>query len=326
MRANELELLRANGVEPCLLMDNGGKTGRLPFSEAALALRPGVDLLDNGHLVDPVNQQGLKEYTAGGRTIDRWIASPGLVVAIEDGFVKLQNDTDQSKFFIQNIEPDMLKRISNNNVTTSFLHKGDGFQSSFRWRTDSEDYVNVAYKNFARTNDFLVDSMGAFLPALDITPNLLQLLVQVNPRTVLYFKAIKLELSLYQTLAHKEGDTWVLNDPAPNKALELLKCQRYFAAIQLGGKHAVAINQTEVHLSGIDYPVCMRANPTLSLSENVNLRVPSKSLNVVQTIKSITNYGTPSSANTFIQNFSGLTPGDVCYIEGYITLYADANL
>lgn len=266
MRANELELLRASGIEPCLLMDNGGKTGRLPFSEAALALRPGENLLDNGHLVNPVNQQGLKEYTVGGRTIDRWIASPGLVVAIEDGFVKLQNDTDQSKFFIQNMEPDMLKRISNNNVTTSFLHKGDGFQSSFRWKTDSEDYANIAYKNFTSTNDFSVDSMGAFLPALDITPNLLQLLVQVDPRTVLYFKAIKIELSLYQTLAHKEGDMWVLNDPTPNKALELLKCQRYFYKTK--GVNKIRIAQFDPSISKawvtVPTPVAMRTRPVIT--------------------------------------------------------------
>ena len=40
-------------------------------------------------------------------------------------------------------------------------------------------------------------------------------------------KAAKLELGPVQNLAHKEGGVWVLNDPAPNKALELAKCQRY---------------------------------------------------------------------------------------------------
>lgn len=43
--------------------------------------------------------------------------------------------------------------------------------------------------------------------------------------------AAKLELGPVQTLAHKEGDIWVLNDPPPNKALELAKCQRYFRVL-----------------------------------------------------------------------------------------------
>ena len=72
MRVNELELLSAAGVEPCFLMDNGGETGRIPFSEAALALRPGMNLLDNGYFADPVNQRGMTEYVNPGYTIDRW--------------------------------------------------------------------------------------------------------------------------------------------------------------------------------------------------------------------------------------------------------------
>lgn len=39
--------------------------------------------------------------------------------------------------------------------------------------------------------------------------------------------AAKLEIGTEQTLAHREGDTWVLNDPPPNPTLELLKCMRY---------------------------------------------------------------------------------------------------
>lgn len=40
--------------------------------------------------------------------------------------------------------------------------------------------------------------------------------------------AAKLEPGSTQTLAHKEGDTWVLNDLPPDPALELAKCQRYY--------------------------------------------------------------------------------------------------
>ena len=40
--------------------------------------------------------------------------------------------------------------------------------------------------------------------------------------------AAKLELGLVQTLTHRDASgNWVLNDPSPDPALELLKCQRY---------------------------------------------------------------------------------------------------
>lgn len=45
--------------------------------------------------------------------------------------------------------------------------------------------------------------------------------------TNFHFIATKLEFGPVQTLAHKEGNNWILNDPPPNKALELAKCQRY---------------------------------------------------------------------------------------------------
>lgn len=55
MRACELDLLRANGAEPCLLMDTGGETGRISFSEAGLALRSNRRILINWDFRNPVN-------------------------------------------------------------------------------------------------------------------------------------------------------------------------------------------------------------------------------------------------------------------------------
>jgi hypothetical protein len=47
--------------------------------------------------------------------------------------------------------------------------------------------------------------------------------------------AAKLELGTQQTLAHQDSSgNWVLNDPPPNYALELAKCQRY--QIELANK------------------------------------------------------------------------------------------
>lgn len=59
----------------------------------------------------------------------------------------------------------------------------------------------------------------------DHGPNVAQ--VECAFDTGMELVAAQLEPGPYQTLAHKEGDTWVLNNPPPNRALELLKCQRY---------------------------------------------------------------------------------------------------
>ena len=74
--------------------------------------------------------------------------------------------------------------------------------------------------------------------------------------------AVKLELGPVQTLAHKEGDTWVLNDPPPNKALELAKCQRYFCreetSIQIGANSSLTVF----------FPTQMRITPAITVSDS----------------------------------------------------------
>lgn len=76
--------------------------------------------------------------------------------------------------------------------------------------------------------------------------------------------AAKLELGSVQTLAHKEGDTWVLNDPPPDLALELAKCQRYY--YRCTGWHYLLKNwSANSQTVTIDFPTIMRAAPAITL-------------------------------------------------------------
>lgn len=83
-------------------------------------------------------------------------------------------------------------------------------------------------------------------------------------------KAAKLEVGDKQTLAHKEGDTWILNDAPPNRALELVKCQRYAIELVNQGQYGIlgegqAVNSTLAIVS-IPTPVTMRSIPVLTFS------------------------------------------------------------
>lgn len=92
-------------------------------------------------------------------------------------------------------------------------------------------------------------------------------------------KAAKLELGSVQTLAHLDGSTWVLNDPPPNKALELAKCQRYFIRMKesanrtyggtLGSNFAYTSARIFEHIL---LPVTLRANPTITVSGQLQLQ------------------------------------------------------
>ena len=79
--------------------------------------------------------------------------------------------------------------------------------------------------------------------------------------------AAKLELGSQQTLAHQDASgNWVLNDPPPDKTLELLKCQRYFKSIGGVDTHIVGqVNYAKANEVVVNVPgVPMRAAPTLS--------------------------------------------------------------
>ena len=85
--------------------------------------------------------------------------------------------------------------------------------------------------------------------------------------------AAKLELGPVQTLAHQDADgKWVLNDPQPNKALELAKCQRYQIVFQ--GPYApigTVIGRTDSGgFASIQTPVQMRATPTITGTVTIN--------------------------------------------------------
>ena len=82
-----------------------------------------------------------------------------------------------------------------------------------------------------------------------------------NPKqeTTVFVKAIKLELGSHQTLAHKDAaGNWVLNDPPPDKVLELLKCQRYYQVFSSADMRPV---------KAVDFRPPMRVDPAFSTIE-----------------------------------------------------------
>ena len=82
-------------------------------------------------------------------------------------------------------------------------------------------------------------------------------------------KAAKLEPGPTQTLAHKDAaGNWVLNDPPPDPAMELLKCQRYYIKSYI---RYVCTKGKIFHqaLTNVLFPVRMRGQPTVSLRSHL---------------------------------------------------------
>lgn len=171
------------------------------------------NLLDNWYFGRPVNQRGLTEYTTGGvYTLDRWWMQYDTTLSIVDGGIKIGGKWDMQQYF-ENTLP-------NATYTLSLLYKDRTGSDPLRLlagnradgdlaQTESKDASGILSVTFSTAKSNKVNF--GFTGSTD------------NSATII---AAKLELGDTQTLAHKEGDKWVLNE-IPDYGEQLRRCQRY---------------------------------------------------------------------------------------------------
>ena len=152
------------------------------------------------------------------------------------------------------------------------------------------------------------------------------------------FIAAKLELGAQQTLAHQDADgRWVLNDPPPNKALELANCQRYYYVMNAAKNPVAGFGQGVVNSSGkfayIPIPIPnLRAYPAISKEGNIKL-INQRTGGAVD-VTSISAYrnstGGLLAIQTAIPEGSNWAAGDPCELiannDANARLIFDANL
>jgi hypothetical protein len=109
-------------------------------------------------------------------------------------------------------------------ITASVLRRGTGNTAMLIYT----DKGNLGAPSFKPSEKWVLDSYTFTVPT-DI--NRVSLFLYPSTGNNAYYTdymASQLELGPVSTLAHKDASgNWVLNDPMPDKGLELLKCQRY---------------------------------------------------------------------------------------------------
>ena len=194
----------------------------------------GTNLLINSVWTDEraiVNQRNQKEYTNSSYTIDGWfIGTDGGSVSLQDGKLHFKRDGSWMNF-IQNIEKfDSMK----------------GERLTFSVLADGRFGLVVQYKNDGYLFSDIVErehGVHSFTFDLPTDATMFSVMLTIPDNNGQNFYAAKLEPGPFQTLAHQEGSKWVLNDPPPNYALELLKCQRYFYAANAIGNSIAYFGQ-----------------------------------------------------------------------------------
>lgn len=173
-------------------------------------------------------------------TIDRWHLYHGTLLRQDDGVV-LTTDFSDGFYWRQLIENS--DGLLGKTVTLSCLYGNEVFFATATLPKERPSgtvryILREIVPNLALT--FFYSASGSRFSA------------QINayaPIRTDALKAIKLEFGSVQTLAHKDADgNWVPNDPPPDPALELAKCQRYQIML---GKGATRANQVHTHVVGI---------------------------------------------------------------------------
>lgn len=233
----------------------GGFSGTEEEFRAVVGMRSNDSLLDNANFRYPINQRGKTEYTADGYCIDRW-KNILCKCTLQPGGIKLTKTSGVDYASFQQFLPRTFDENDNTVHTLSALIGGELFVGTGKGY--GLDATAVGTRNFVR----IYEGKNVEFVLFDDTPIL---------------QAAKLELGPVQTLAHKDASgNWVLNDPPPDPALELAKCQRYQFVInpqQLYAKFGIAVSHDiDMVFADVALPVPLRALPAIQVTNVNNIR------------------------------------------------------
>ena len=208
----------------------------------------------------PINQRWKAEYAGVGYAIDRWQLSVARgKLTLNHGFITLTNTAASgAEYLRQSLEPDF---HTGDVLTLTFFVRGNAQGQVFLGNRETGANIGAGTASFTASAEWqpvaITIKLGSTLPGYAV--------IQITGNgAYLDILAAKLEVGAVQSLAHKEGDTWVLNDPPPNYQQELAKCQRYQFKVEANsGRYAGSsrenINTVQMF---IPTPVTPRANPS----------------------------------------------------------------
>jgi len=224
------------------------------------------NLLNNWYWGNPVNRNGRAEYSVRDHTIDCWVMGwnpetlpDGAKIELFEGYIRW---TGLDSWMIHRF----IGLEHSGKLLTLRVLFADGTllsgSATYNYEDDYENQPVFFDKEEVLTAKAQRDEVGKRW----------RVTLWNRSTDELKIVALKLEEGPQQTLAHQDADgNWVLNDPPPNKALELAKCQRYMLVLPDSNSYydtvgvGCSFSTTEVKI-GIPLPVTMRTFPAITLS------------------------------------------------------------
>lgn len=221
-------------------------------------------LLDNWYFPTAVNQRGKDTYSAKGETaiysIDRFLVGRANLSVNEDGISFAWDGVTENNGYLQQRVP--FPNLGGNTFTFSVLTADNHLISRV---------IEVGTKIGTNYGEFVFEH-HIMLVIGNSNNNYAWCAIYSDTTTPTTLKAAKLELGRHQTLAHREGDQWVLNDPPPNYALELAKCQRYFISYDGLEASGYISAGAKGYYFDLKLPVPMRIKPVIVGTPSFKIR------------------------------------------------------
>lgn len=266
------------GAQPLLTPGDNISISGSVITTKAFPCNP--NLLDNWYFGNPINQRGQTSYTGGGYAVDRWEIGDGVTAALANGALNISYSTPGWNL----VEPLDNMLVPGVTYTISCIYKAsvNPIRLVVAWG-DSQFFYNEASPI---SDDWALAQITGTIPA-NATISFNQVVIQSLGSSAGDFslKAVKLELGSQQTLAHKEGGVWVLNE-IPNYGEQLRRCQRYYIRYSAAGQavlfNGIVRNNADVRvvLTGLN----MRTAPVVGYGGKMRAYIPGGSPVVVKTV------------------------------------------
>lgn len=204
-------------------------------------------------------------------TIDRWKTEGNIVVTLDNDGISIENVGDEAGQFKQDLPSD-------------FSPEGTLLCISVIVKSVSGDarlLLSQSNSPFGHTVDFIPLQTGLFSGSGNLMGGNHKFSIYLAAGAKVKLVAVKLELGDQQTLAHKEGDKWVLNE-IPDYGEQLARCLYYAEKVESNDTPAIT-NSTFVP-SGATSAVFIlpyarkRTVPAINFNDVSNYRVIARSI------------------------------------------------
>lgn len=259
-------------------------------------------------------------------SIDRWKSEVNIVVTFESDGISLENVGVEAGQFKQELPPD-------------FSPEGTLLCISAIVKSASGDarlLLSQSNNPWGHTIDFIPLQTGFFSGSGNLMGGNHKFSIYLGAGAKIKLAAVKLELGSTQTLAHKEGDKWVLNE-IPDFGEQLRRCTYYAEKVESRDTPAIT-NSTFVPPGATSAVFILpyvrkRTVPAINFNDVSNYRVIARSISGETTAFSVTSISLLDVGRTkaaILVSFNATDKGYYCFLQrsdigsdGYAFISAD---